>query len=86
MRQSHYSRSPFDSGSTGAAVPNATVTAANIRTGVTSTVRTNNAGVYLFAALPPAAYRVRIEHEGFQAYVYEICNWTLVRSLRSTFP
>src|SRR5438270_12497013 len=55
----------------GAAVPRAAVTAQNTKTGVSSTVKTNQAGVYLFAALQPGAYRIIAEREGFQKYNYE---------------
>ena len=55
----------------GAVVPNATVTAENVKTGVVATTKTNHAGIYLFAALPPGTYRVKTEHSGFQAAVYD---------------
>jgi hypothetical protein len=47
------------------------VSAENTSTGVVSTAKTNAAGVYLFAALQPGAYRVRVEHSGFQTFVYD---------------
>src|SRR5690242_3054787 len=55
----------------GAVVPQASVFAENTRTGVVSSGKTNAAGVYLFAALQPGAYRIRVEHQGFQTFIYE---------------
>jgi len=51
---------------TGAAVPNATVTATNVGTNVT-TVRTSTAaGLYNISPLPPGRYKVKIEASGFK--------------------
>ncbi|MCS7315273.1 MAG: TonB-dependent receptor [Bryobacterales bacterium] len=55
----------------GAAVPGVTVIAENVKTGVASTVTSNEAGVYLFAALPPGTYRITVEHPGFRRFVYQ---------------
>jgi hypothetical protein len=49
-----------------AVLPGATITATNRDTGVKSTVTTNNAGIYNFAALPPGTYEVSAEMPGFQ--------------------
>jgi hypothetical protein len=54
---------------TGAAVPAATVTALNIKTGVAVTAQTNEAGVYNFAALPAGVYRFTAERDGFRKFV-----------------
>ncbi len=53
----------------GAAVPGAVVTVTNVKTGVVATTKTNEAGVYLFAALPPGLYRLEAEHPGFRRTV-----------------
>lgn len=54
----------------GAAVPGVRVSAENVRTGVVFTTTSNEAGVYLFAALPPGVYRITAEHTGFRRFVY----------------
>ncbi|MGH9658754.1 MAG: carboxypeptidase-like regulatory domain-containing protein, partial [Bryobacteraceae bacterium] len=54
----------------GALLVNAAVTAHNARTGVATQTRTNGSGVYLFPALQPGLYRVRSEHPGFRAIVF----------------
>src|ERR1039458_2926844 len=54
---------------TGAKMPGAVVTALNVNTGVSTTDVTNEAGVYLFAALPPGEYRVTAEKAGFKKYI-----------------
>jgi hypothetical protein len=52
--------------STGAAVSNAQITAVSMSTGFTSKVSTTAAGLYNFAALPPAVYEVTATAPGFQ--------------------
>ena len=54
----------------GAAVPGVRVTATNVKTGVVTATTSNEAGVYLFAALPPGVYRLEAEHTGFRRFVY----------------
>lgn len=51
---------------TGAAVPNAKVSATNTATGVTSSTQTDSAGAYLFPSLPIGAYRMEVAASGFQ--------------------
>lgn len=51
---------------TNAAVPGASVSAYNPRTGVETTVRSGADGAYVFADLAPGAYRVRVTAAGFQ--------------------
>ena len=50
----------------GAHVANATVTAENAATGVSTATQTNESGIYVFAALPPGTYRVSAQHPGFR--------------------
>jgi len=50
----------------GAAVANADVTATASSIGVTRAVNTTSAGVYTFAALPPAVYDLTVTATGFQ--------------------
>ena len=57
--------------SSGAAVPNATVTITNIGTNVSETTRTNGSGNYNQTRLIPGTYRVRVEAPGFKAAVVE---------------
>ncbi len=49
-----------------AAIANATVTANSESTGFTTTASSTSAGVYSFAALPPAVYTIRVSAPGFQ--------------------
>jgi hypothetical protein len=57
------------SDSTGAAVPEAKVTARNTDTGFRSATVSNNAGSFLLPRLPVGPYEVRVEKEGFTTYV-----------------
>jgi len=54
---------------TGAAVPGAKVVAANQATGIESTTQSDNAGAYLFPALPIGTYRVEVSASNFQTAV-----------------
>ena len=49
----------------GAVIPNATVTATSAATGASQTVTTTSAGLFNFAALPPAVYTVSASATGF---------------------
>jgi carboxypeptidase family protein len=53
--------------SSGAAVPNATVTATNIGTAQAHTTMTDADGTYKMGLLPPGAYKLRIEATGFSS-------------------
>ena len=53
----------------GALVPGVTVTATNDETKVSQTRKTDEAGRYLFNALPPASYTIRVEASGFKTLV-----------------
>ena len=53
--------------STGAVVPNATVTLTSTDTGQVRTATTGPDGVYKFSLLPPGAYRAKFEAAGFKA-------------------
>lgn len=54
---------------TGAFVPNATVTATHIDTGLVRTTRTGADGVYALPNLPVGSYRLEVQAGGFQKYV-----------------
>jgi hypothetical protein len=53
----------------GGHVANAAVTAANIATGVNTNTHTNEAGIYVFPALPAGTYRISAVHPGFRRSV-----------------
>src|SRR3989338_7855277 len=55
--------------STGAVVPNATVTVRNVETGITRTVTSDEAGRYRVPQLAPGDYQVTSEAAGFQTAV-----------------
>ena len=55
----------------GAAVPDATVTAENTRTGVVTTMTTSGAGVYQFPSLVPGTYQISAEKEGFKKETHQ---------------
>lgn len=52
--------------STGAAIPNATVTATNTATNVATARTTSSAGDYTIAPLPPGIYSVQVAAKGFK--------------------
>jgi hypothetical protein len=54
--------------SSGALVPNATVTAINIDTGVQSIIKTDGKGFYNFPDLPVGNYEVEVTQPGFKSY------------------
>jgi hypothetical protein len=56
---------------TGAAVPNALITATNIETGATRTVSTDESGVYRFPLLPLGIYRIGAEAADFKKFIRE---------------
>ena len=53
----------------GAAIPGAQVVLTNVDTDASRTTTTDADGNYLFASLPPATYRLRVEAAGFRTYV-----------------
>jgi hypothetical protein len=55
--------------SSGAVVPDTTITARSVETGQTRTTTSTADGSYRFSALPVGAYEVRAEHTGFEASV-----------------
>src|ERR1043165_10290484 len=56
---------------TGAVIPQASVTARNIATGVETARQTNAAGLYVLAPLPPGDYTIRATATGFQTLTQE---------------
>ncbi len=63
--------------STGAVVPNATVTARNIATSVSRTATTNEEGLYRLINLPPGAYEVKVEAANFKRALLSNVNVTV---------
>jgi Carboxypeptidase regulatory-like domain/TonB dependent receptor len=53
-----------------AAVPGATITAQNVKTGVITNTETNASGVYVFPSLQPGTYRVTAERQGFKKVIH----------------
>ena len=66
----------------GAAIQNAKITATSESTGYTSTLSTTSAGIYNFAALPPAIYTVTVAAEGFQ----DITRRGVILNIAATLP
>jgi len=56
--------------SSGAAVPNAKVTAQNVDTGAAIWAQTDESGVYRITNLNPGLYDIRIEHPSFNTLLY----------------
>ena len=52
--------------STGAAVPQASVTITNVNTGVSQKVETSGTGYYVIPLLPPGNYKLTVEKQGFE--------------------
>ncbi|MGH9664246.1 MAG: carboxypeptidase-like regulatory domain-containing protein, partial [Bryobacteraceae bacterium] len=65
-----------------AVVPGAQVIITNTGTQVTSSVKTNDAGEYLFEFLPPGTYRVEAQVSGFKTFVRDNIVLDLARQLR----
>lgn len=72
--------------SSGAVLPNATITATNLGTGRIVIVTSNNTGVYLLRNLEPGHYKVRIEAKGFTAHEVPDVNLLLGKTLRLDTP
>jgi hypothetical protein len=56
---------------TGGAIPNAAVAAANNKTGVVQSTVSNEAGVYIFPLLQPGEYKITAEHTGFSKAIVD---------------
>lgn len=54
--------------STGAVIPSATVTLTNEATGTARSAESNPSGEFVFSAVPPATYTLKVEKTGFQTY------------------
>src|SRR5262249_53460228 len=54
---------------TGAAIPNAKITATEIRTGVKSSTVSDTAGQYTLPFLPPGQYEIQVEVQGYRPFI-----------------
>jgi hypothetical protein len=57
--------------SSGAGIPEAAVSLLNVETGFAQDLRTNASGAFLFSRVPIGTYLLRIEKQGFSAYVQD---------------
>jgi hypothetical protein len=55
----------------GAGIPDAAVNILNVQTGFSLDTRTNTSGAFLFSRLPVGTYLLRVEKQGFSAYVQD---------------
>jgi Carboxypeptidase regulatory-like domain len=75
MAQVYYGRiTGLVTDQSGAAIPGATVTVANVGTGSQSTIKTNATGVYIAGSLVPGMYTVTVEMTGFSRFTQENVN------------
>jgi carboxypeptidase family protein len=81
MAQSTASVNGIVTDASGAAVPNAKVTATNQATGVSSTTQTDSAGAYLFPSLLIGIYRIEVTASGFQKAVVSNLNLPVATSV-----
>lgn len=68
--------------STGSVMPGVTVTAINPETGEKRTVTTTQAGQYTISALPPGAYELTVEVQGFRGFRRENLRVDVLQNLR----
>jgi hypothetical protein len=57
--------------SRGAGVPDAAVSVLNVQTGFAQDLKTSTNGAFLFSRLPVGSYLLRVEKQGFSAYVQD---------------
>jgi hypothetical protein len=55
--------------SAGAPLPQAAIHLKNTSTGIAQNAVTDNSGNYIFALVPPGAYEITVERQGFQRFV-----------------
>lgn len=69
---------------TGAVIPGASIVITNKATGVTTTTSTDAKGRFVFPAVTPGSYSLRVTATGFQSYVVSNVNVAITQSY--TFP
>lgn len=67
----------------GAVIPNATITATNNSTGVSTVRRSSSAGFFTIAPLPPSTYSIKVQAKGFKTLIQDniVLNALQIRSL-----
>lgn len=70
---------------TGAAIPQATITLANLATGAVRSTVTTDTGDYTFTAVPPAVYNIQAAHIGFRTSASSNVEVQIQQSLRLDF-
>src|SRR2546428_3477693 len=73
------------SDSSRALIPGVTVTATNTRTGIVTTMVTNETGAYQFPSLQTGTYKVSAELPGFQTQTYNDVTLGVSQQLRLNF-
>src|SRR2546426_3362475 len=66
--------------SSGAGIPEAAVSVLNVANGFAQDLRTSASGAFLFSRLPIGTYTLRVEKQGFSAYVQDQIILTVDRS------
>ena len=74
--------SGFVTDPSGAAIPQAKVTATLVEQNVSRSTQSNEEGYYIFNAMPPGSYRVEAEQSGFQRLVRSEVQLTVNQNLR----
>jgi hypothetical protein len=69
----------------GAVIPGASVTILNTRTQLTAETITNEAGIFVFPALPPGDYTVSAEAQGFKIEVHTAVTLNVSATVSETF-
>jgi len=70
---------------TGAVIPDATVTLANVGTGTSRTTVTTGSGDYTFPDVPPAIYKIEVTHPGFKTATSNNVELQVQQSMRQDF-
>ena len=69
----------------GAVIPGATITLTNEGTGAVKQTTTDDAGEFVFTALPVSSYTLKIEKSGFKAYVSSKIELAAAQNIRETY-
>src|SRR4051794_38458134 len=71
--------------SSGALISGATITVTNTATNASREAVSNEAGVYSFPSLPPAAYNIKVEKPGFKSAASSNVELQVQQTLRLDF-
>ncbi|HEU0142730.1 MAG TPA: carboxypeptidase-like regulatory domain-containing protein [Bryobacteraceae bacterium] len=74
--------SGFVTDPSGAAIPEAKITATLVEQDVSRSTKSNEEGYYIFNAMPPGTYRLEAEQSGFQRLVHSEIQLTVSQNLR----